>query len=118
MTLGSRRRENTALETQLCRPLGIVSAASSNKLLVLRAMSGSDVHARFRKAVDSLDEGKSLEEALAELRPEMWRGLLPGASRAIAKSALGQLFNDPTPAQTEKLIRETEAALLKLQGKT
>ena len=62
-----------------------------------------------------LDEGNSLEEALAELRPEMWRGLLPGATRAIVKSALSQLFNDQTPAQTEELIRETEATLLKLR---
>ena len=55
---------------------------------------------------------------MAELRPDMWRTLLPGEARALVKSVLGRLFNDPTPEQVEKLIRDTEAALLKLEGKT
>ena len=81
-------------------------------------MNESEVHERFRNAVESLDRGESPEDALTELRPELWRTLLPGTARAIVKSALGRLFNDPTPAQMEKLIRETEATLQKLEGKT
>ncbi len=74
-------------------------------------MIESAVYYRFRKAVESLDRGESLEYAMTELRPEMWQALLPGSTRAIVKSALSRLFSDPPPTGAEELMRETEAEL-------
>ena len=81
-------------------------------------MIDSGPYQRFRRAVESLDRGEPLEDAMAGLRPQMWRMLLPGPARAVTKSALRQLFNDLTPPEADKLIRETEAELRELERKT
>ena len=78
--------------------------------------SPTDVYHRFHKAVEALDRGESLEDAIAELHPELWRALLPGLTRAGVRSALNQLFSDLRPPESEKLIRETEEALRDLAG--
>ena len=82
------------------------------------AESPRGVYHRFRKAVGRLDRGESLEDALAELDPELWRSLMPGSTRAGVKFALDQLFSSVPAPEAEKLIREAEAALRDLAGTT
>ena len=74
-------------------------------IIVTSKSTPADIGQLMKNAVDALDRGEPLAAAIADLRPDMWKGLPDGAARQAVKTALAYLFANP-PVGTEARLRQ------------
>ncbi|MFO7285246.1 MAG: hypothetical protein LOD94_12440 [Gammaproteobacteria bacterium] len=70
-----------------------------------------EVRRRFDEAVAAFDRGACVEEATAELTPELADGLPEGEVKSVVRAALLHLAADPPRGNREAAVRRAHAAL-------
>ncbi|MBN1237493.1 MAG: hypothetical protein JXB36_03275 [Gammaproteobacteria bacterium] len=69
----------------------------------------------FGEAVEAFDRGACVEEATAELTPDLHQSLPPGEVRDTVRAVLRHLAADPPRGNREAAVRRAQAALERLR---
>jgi hypothetical protein len=77
--------------------------------------SAARVKRMFGEAVEAFDRGACVEEATAELTPDLHEGLPDGDVRDAVRAALHHLAADPPRGNREAAVRRAHAALRRLR---
>jgi hypothetical protein len=72
------------------------------------------VKRRFDEAVEAFDRGACVEEATAELTPDLGADLPDGEVAAAVRAALRHLAADPPRGNREAAVRRAHTALQRL----
>lgn len=71
----------------------------------------NEVRRRFDEAVEAFERGACVEEATAELTPDLAEKLPDGDVKNVVRAALRHLAADPPRGNRESAVRRARAAL-------